>query len=149
MRHKKPAPPLLQQNPKPPEPGDETEQEKTVRSIVTMTRVLEQALDPNFGVTPGQLCDLCEMYLALMHLKKVTNEFWMEHMHRATGMMALAKNIEAEARLVRVEGLPAEAKATISGAIELSMKEINELRGKLLDDVELLKQVPLPGTPIH
>jgi hypothetical protein len=114
-----------------------------------MTKVLEQALDPNFGVTPGQLCDLCEMYLALMHLKRVTNEFWMEHMQRATVMMALAKGIESEARLLNVAGIPPEAKATLKGAVELSMKEINELRGKLLDDVELLKQLPLPGTPVH
>lgn len=132
-----------------PTPTNETDDQKTIRSILTMERIMEQTLDPNFGVSPGQLCDLCEMYIATMHLKQVTPQFFMDHMQRATAMMALAKGIEAEAKLSRVEGLSPEAKKTLLGAIDLSMREINGLREKLLEDVELLKQCPLPGVQLH
>lgn len=117
----------------------------TIRSIQTMTQIMEQALDPNFGITPGQLCDIAEMFVATMHLKKVTPQFFMDHLRSASDMMQLAKRIEAEAKLLNLDVSKA-VKDTLKGAIDLSMKEINALRERLLKDVELMKQIPLPGT---
>jgi hypothetical protein len=144
MRKKQPSPTAT-----PLPPSIESEQQVTIRSIITMTNILRQCLDPEFGVTPGQLCDLSEMYLAVMHMKKVTDRYFTENLQRATNMMQLAKQIEAEAHLRKVEGLTEIAAKTLDSSIELSMKEINALRAKMLEGVELMNKIPLPGTTIH
>ena len=114
-----------------------------------MERILEQALDPNFGVTPEQLGDLCQMFLGDMFLRKVHPEFWMVHAEIVFELIGLCSGIEAENRLLKTEGVPDKVKETMKAAMELSLREINGLRKNLIKSLDLLKQCPMPGTIVH
>jgi hypothetical protein len=146
MRPKKLSPP-----PEPPKsltiPSDE--KVDVFGSLNVIERVMENALDPNQGVTPGQLQDLCSMFLTAMHLRKVTPEYWMEKQELPFKLTALASYVEAEADLMKVVGLGEQAVSTLKGAVELSLKEISTLRVKMLEELKLLRQCPGPGAKVH
>ena len=151
MRRKNKFPPPSQ--PDQAAPASLTDKEadrvKTEQSIVVMERILTQALDPNFGVTPEQLGDLCQMFLGDMFLRKVHPEFWMVHAEIVFELIGLCSGIEAENRLLKTEGVPDKVKETMKAAMELSLREINGLRKNLIKSLDLLKQCPMPGTIVH
>lgn len=122
---------------------------RAASSIVTMTQILQQALDPEFGVTPAQLGDCAEMFLSLLQLKRVTHEYYFEKLPDAAKLLSLTKQIEAEASLMHAEGVPQKVRETMEGAIEISMKEIGALRSKILREVNLLREIPLPGVKLN
>lgn len=125
------------------------EDRKLYNSIVTMEHVLYQVLDIQFGASPGQLGDAAEMFIVVMHLKKVAPEFFCENINVAVEMASKARAIKSEVRLQMIEGLSPEAVATLKAAADVSVQEINQLRNKLMAAVEAMHQIPMPWVPIH
>lgn len=118
-------------------------------SLDVIERVMENAFDPKQAVTPGELQDLCQMYVSDMHLRKVTPEYWLEKQQLPFRLHALASQILAESSLQKVVVKDGPEFKTLDGSIQLSLKEINDLRRKILAELALLKQCPLPGVQLH
>lgn len=114
-----------------------------------MENFLDQALHPNFGLSPDQMTDICEMLITLMFLKKVTIEWWMAHLREVMTLVSKAQQIAAEARVFRAMSDDDPRRAGAEAAIELSLMEISKLRTSLLKTLQLLKEVPGPGVTKH
>lgn len=123
--------------------------ERVRNTILHLQRIMDFVFDLDSTVTPEQLRDGAEMYLAMMHLKKVTPQYFLNHMGNAIALIRQAYRIEAEATLLALEGLDAKGTETLKGAVELSTKEINALRPKMLKDLQALAEIPLPGVATH
>lgn len=110
---------------------------------------MERALDPDYGVTPDQITDMMEMYISLMHFRKVLPEIWAEKLGVCTRGIGLAMQIAAEGRLSRTPGLDPAVAKTIEDAMSLSGKEIVTLRKELMTFLAQLKQCPPSGAILH
>jgi hypothetical protein len=149
MRHRKPPPPSPTATPSPPstEPNElEYDLEKTLAAI---ERILGASLPVETSVTPAQLADIAEMFLTLMHLRKVNIDYWMKVSPAALRMFTLSQRIQAEHNLRAVEGMSEKAISVIDGALQLSFREINGLRRQLVEHLNLLRQMSPPGAKVH
>ncbi len=119
------------------------------RTLNVIEEALSVSLNTDVPLTPEALCELMEMFITLLYLRKVTLDYWIECAPTALRGFALAQRIQAEANLLVMEGLPAKAYDTIRSAMDLSVKEIKAVRTKLLARVEVLTKMPDPTKPLH
>lgn len=146
MRHPKTPQPSPTATPSPLSTEPQYDDAMSIRMI---EQVLTGALDPDHTITPDQLCDMMEMMITDLHLRKVTGAFWCEVQTMCVNGVKLATSISSESGLKSLPGLPPETLKILDGSIELSLKEIRQLRGKLMAKLELLKQCAPQGTKIH
>lgn len=146
MRHPKAPPPLPTAIPS--LPSTEPKYDETA-SILMIEKVLVNALDPGQTITPDTLCDLMEMFITDLHLRKVTGEVWCEVEALCVDMIKLAASVSSESGLRSLPDLTAETTKILDGSIELSLQSIRELRVKLYSRLNLLMQCPMPGVTIH
>lgn len=133
----------------PPSSAAPSIDQKRVDTIIVLEKVLTSVLAPGNTVTPDQLKNLMEMFVSLMFMRNVKPEFWSENLSLGVRGVALAQSIQSEFAFLGTEGLPEEARKAMQVAIDLSLKEINEVRGKMVSLLGLIRQCPMPGASIH
>lgn len=106
-------------------------------------------MPPEQPLTPDQCGDLCEMLVTLLHFKKVEPEYYVRVSDLAFRLERLCARLTAEVVLINRAPLTDEAKATMKSAVDLSLKEVNDLRAQALVEVKLLAEIPLPGVLRH
>lgn len=118
-------------------------------SIALMEKVLTNMVGVENALTPPQLSNLFEMYLSLLHFRKVTPEYWMKNCDLAVKGMILTAQVQSEGAMFTVEGLPEAAKKVMNDAILISIKEIAAVRRQIGKELQVLTQCAPDGTPIH
>jgi len=112
------------------------------QSIMQLLMASSRLCDLETPVFPEQLADVVGMFFTLMHLQRVTDEFWCQHFDAAARLLELSQFVIAEDTLSKIPGLGSEAQATLKSAIDLSINEINTLRVKLGEVVQELGRIP-------
>lgn len=146
MRRPKAPPPLPTATPSPLSTEPKYDETASIRMI---EKVLAHALDPGQTITPDQLCDLMEMFITDLHLRKVTGEVWCDAEALCVDMIKLAASVSSESGLRSLPDLTAETTKILDDSIELSLQSIRELRVKLYSKLNLLGQCPMPGVTVH
>jgi hypothetical protein len=152
MRRKKTPPPPPDAVPLNPTDDPQTPEQERADVIATIRQldgVLAKALPTSFACTPSHLIDLGEMFLALMFFKRVRPSYYAQHTADAFRLIELCARVSAELDLLQTEDLSETATKTLKGAMDLSVQEIKVVRENLVKELELLQQIPLPGTTIH
>ncbi len=119
---------------------------ENIKAIAIIENILSNSLDVGVSVSPEEMIDLMEMYITLMYLKRVTTEYWIDHISLPVQGIALAKGIVAEGALLTLPTLPETVRETVKGAMQLSGREISNVRKRMIDKIGELKQIPVPGT---
>lgn len=122
---------------------------KEINTILALQKVLLNSMPPEQPLTPDQCGDLCEMLVTLLHFKKVEPEYYVRVSDLAFRLERLCARLTAEVVLINRAPLTDEAKATMKSAVDLSLKEVNDLRAQALVEVKLLAEIPLPGVLRH
>ncbi len=145
MPAKKKVPPT---KPKPPD-ADNDNTLDVARSIGILESMMKSALHPEQGLDMAQFQDTMDMFLALMHLKKVTPEYWIKVAGLPTRGINIASLIGALTVMERQPKLAAETKKMIQSSIEINTKALAGIRTKMVKAFEELAEIPPPGTAIN